>query len=164
MDILNKYSESKKELDLLSKQVFSLFEENDVYGIIKTSDIKFLELSIHKQHDELVVVGLCDYSGIIPKISFEAKRSDILDFIEKNIIDLWIEISKSIVEKANEVKAKKFMKDYRTFDHGLIYLLISNYEKLSNSGKTDSEIAKIVAKNVTSLMEKKYEKHNQNQK
>lgn len=157
MDILSKYTETKKELDLLAKQVFSLFDENDVYGIINSSNVKYLEICDHKQFDNLVIINMGDYGDIAPILTFESDRKIVLEFDEESLIELWIQTSKNIIEKSNELKAKKFMKDYHKNDHGLIHLVISNYEKLSNLGKNDAEIAKLAAKGMTKLLEHKFE-------
>lgn len=156
MDILSQFTEISQILKALQDQVFDLFEENDVYGVINHFGIKYIELTTTKNR-ELVSVNLCNYAITTPIISFTANRAAVLNLDRHVLISTWLVEAKTIVERANESKAKQFLKAYPENTHELLFLVISNYSKLSKAGKTDTDIAKLAAKGMTKLLEQKFE-------
>ncbi|CAL4858170.1 hypothetical protein BRC2024_KWYBBTRE_CDS_0067 [Acinetobacter phage vB_AbaM_AB-Navy-v2] len=155
MDVLSTFKESKAAIDEIAKTLFDMFESNDIYKIISHSDISYLDFTEHRTDDNLVMVNLYNYSDINPRISFEADRAKILS-CDESTIDMWHKASLDIIEAANTAKALKFLKDFTMTDHGLIHVIISNYEKLSEAGKTNQEIAEMSAKFISLAMAQKY--------
>lgn len=154
MDILSSFTKSKAELDEVSKTLFNMFEANDDFKIIAQQNLSYLEISEHKLDDNLVVLSLYNYRDMSPRVSFDADRNKVLS-CDDSMVELWISASLALIEAANVAKAMKFLKDFTMSDHGLIHIIISNYEAMSEAGKSDKEIAEASAKFLTKLIKEK---------
>lgn len=153
MDIIENFYESKSVLDELCKNLFLLFEQNDKFGIIKTSDIKYLDLSESKHSNLKIVVNLYNYNDVLPRETMEFDREVLLNCDEQTIRQ-WIERSKEIIEKIYISKLNKFYKDFSGKDFVLIHAGIVNYKTLCDK-MTDNEIAKYIANYVIENEENK---------
>ncbi|CAL1778112.1 hypothetical protein BRC2024_PQPTKSFJ_CDS_0242 [Tegunavirus sp. BRC001] len=155
MDILSSFTHSKAAIEQISKKLFSMFEENDLYGIISRSKLAYLEIQEHQLDKNLVLIEIYEHSALYPEVSFEAPRSTILA-CDESVVELWHKASLAIIEGANTAKALKFLKEFPESDHALVHIIISSYERLSKLGKSDKDIAESCAKLMSQLIQQKY--------
>lgn len=148
MDILQKYNQSREELQALAKDIFTLLEQNDPYKIILLSDLARVEILDHKDDPSLVVVALLNHSDIVPKVSFDSPRELTLQ-MDNVLIKCWLEESRKIIERSMYAIGVKFLKHFSQDDFIVIKTVIDNYAKLAQQEKTDQEIAQMCAKVIT---------------
>lgn len=154
MDIFSSYQEMKEALNVAEKSAFAMFEANDTFKIIDSSDIKFAEFAPHRQDDNKLVVNLYNYADSVPIVSFDGNRKDLLDCNE-NVIKIWQEASKAVFSKAITAKLNKFMRDFQSDDDKQLIGIFCALEPVVR-GKPKADAVKIVADlYVKSLMENK---------
>ena len=143
MDIFSSYQEMKEELNIAEKSCFAMFEANDTFKIIDSSDIKYAEFAQHRQDDTKLVVNLYDYADSVPVMSFDGNRKDLLESSEK-VIDIWLEASKEVYIKAITAKLNKFSRDFQSDDDKLLIGLFCALEPVIR-GKPKTNAVKTVA-------------------
>lgn len=154
MDIFSSYQEMKEELNIAEKSCFAMFEANDTFKIIDSSDIKYAEFAQHRQDDTKLVVNLYNYADSVPVMSFDGNRKDLLESSDK-VIEIWLEASKEVYIKAITAKLNKFSRDFQSDDDKLLIGLFCALEPVIR-GKPKSNAVKIVADvYVKNLMENK---------
>ena len=154
MDIFSSYQEMKEELNIAEKSCFAMFEANDTFKIIDSSDIKYAEFAQHRQDDNKLVVNLYNYADSVPVMSFDGNRKDLLESSDK-VIEIWLEASKEVYIKAITAKLNKFSRDFQSDDDKLLIGLLCALEPVIR-GKPKSNAVKIVADvYVKNLMENK---------
>lgn len=156
MDILNNYLSAKAEMRKLSNLLFDQFTQNDLYGLIKKSDISYLSISDHKDNDLLVIIELYNYNDTLPKLQFQTNR-DILEWINdppkiEYVVEVWHMFCVSHLEKMNSLMIQKFLKTFTQHDHIIIETVIKNYEQMVKEGKSDVDIGIIAAKSYTNYL------------
>lgn len=154
MDPLNKFTQAKEELRVIQKALFLMFEENDIFGIIRQDELTYMEFVDHRHDDTKVIIELYNYRDTVPRITFEADRAASLA-CDETTITMWIEASKNIVERAMAAKAKKFLKTFSSEDFQLISLVINAHDPLAKAGKSQDEIATTVAKSLIAHLSNK---------
>jgi site-specific recombinase XerC len=97
----------KEELNIAEKSCFAMFEANDTFKIIDSSDIKYAEFAQHRQDDTKLVVNLYNYADSVPVMSFDGNRKDLLESSDK-VIEIWLEASKEVYIKAITAKLNNF--------------------------------------------------------
>lgn len=143
MDIFSSYQEMKEELNIAEKSCFAMFEANDTFKIIDSSDIKYAEFAQHRQDDTKLVVNLYNYADSVPVMSFDGNRKDLLKSSEK-VIDIWLEASKEVYIKAITAKLNKFSRDFQSDDDKLLIGLFCALEPVIR-GKPKTNAVKTVA-------------------
>ncbi|ADG36019.1 hypothetical protein Acj61p054 [Acinetobacter phage Acj61] len=143
MDIFSSYQEMKEELNIAEKSCFAMFEANDTFKIIDSSDIKYAEFAQHRQDDTKLVVNLYNYADSVPVMSFDGNRKDLLESSEK-VIDIWLEASKEVYIKAITAKLNKFSRDFQSDDDKLLIGLFCALEPVIR-GKPKTNAVKTVA-------------------
>jgi ribosomal protein L30E len=143
MDIFSSYQEMKEELNIAEKSCFAMFEANDTFKIIDSSDIKYAEFAQHRQDDNKLVVNLYNYADSVPVMSFDGNRKDLLESSEK-VIDIWLEASKEVYIKAITAKLNKFSRDFQSDDDKLLIGLFCALEPVIR-GKPKTNAVKTVA-------------------
>jgi ribosomal protein L30E len=143
MDIFSSYQEMKEELNIAEKSCFVMFEANDTFKIIDSSDIKYAEFAQHRQDDTKLVVNLYNYADSVPVMSFDGNRKDLLESSEK-VIDIWLEASKEVYIKAITAKLNKFSRDFQSDDDKLLIGLFCALEPVIR-GKPKTNAVKTVA-------------------
>lgn len=160
-DILDSYQEFKIALREISKQIYELFEKNDVLGVLKTRGVSRLEIVENKHNPAMVDLEFFSFKEDILLFTFTIDRSTALEFDEIKLIDVWFTEIISMIEKTNIMTAKKFMKAFPKSDYPLIMAICHNIKTFKD--KTDDEIAVLVSKHITGLLEKHIEeKRNEN--
>lgn len=148
MDVLSTYLESKEQINAIAKERFLLLEANDPFGIIRNSDIVRLEINEHKKDDSLVVIDLLNYHEEVPRVTFSTTREIALGVSEEILKD-WIEASKNLIESTYRTVLLKFFKNFEQNHFEIVNAGIQVAPTLSAAGKTNAEIADIVAKHMT---------------
>lgn len=143
MDIFSSYQEMKEELNIAEKSCFAMFEANDTFKIIDSSDIKYAEFAQHRQDDTKLVVNLYNYADSVPVMSFDGNRKDLLESSEK-VIKIWLEASKEVYIKAITAKLNKFSRDFQSDDDKLLIGLFCALEPVIR-GKPKTNAVKTVA-------------------
>ena len=150
MDIFSSYQEMKEELNIAEKSCFAMFEANDTFKIIDSSDIKYAEFAQHRQDDTKLVVNLYNYADSVPVMSFDGNRKDLLESSEK-VIDIWLEASKEVYIKAITAKLNKFSRNFQSdYDKLLIGLFCALEPVIRGKPKTNAvkTVADIYVKNL----------------
>lgn len=147
MDILDRFNESKEAIVEIEKALFDVFETNDPYGIIRNSDLTYLDFTDHKQDKSKLVINLYSYKDVVPRISFDCNRASTLS-CKDGVIETWVAKCQEIVLTANILKCKRFLKAFDPIDHDLIARLIVTHSKCKNS-YSDAKIAEFAAKEYT---------------
>lgn len=143
-DILDRFVQLRDELKIIQKNLFETLLENDVYNIIRHSDIVRLEITEAPNDASLVRIILLNHADEVPHMTFEAPRVIVLDQSE-DIIDIWLEAAQNEVIKAMRAKVNRFLRDFGREDFDLISNTIMSYDALIARGNPHSEISKIVA-------------------
>ena len=143
MDIFSSYQEMKEELNIAEKSCFVMFEANDTFKIIDSSDIKYAEFAQHRQDDTKLVVNLYNYADSVPVMSFDGNRKDLLESSDK-VIEIWLEASKEVYIKAITAKLNKFSRDFQSDDDKLLIGLFCALEPVIR-GKPKTNAVKTVA-------------------
>jgi ribosomal protein L30E len=143
MDIFSSYQEMKEELNIAEKSCFAMFEANDTFKIIDSSDIKYAEFAQHRQDDTKLVVNLYNYADSVPVMSFDGNRKDLLESSDK-VIEIWLEASKEVYIKAITAKLNKFSRDFQSDDDKLLIGLFCALEPVIR-GKPKTNAVKTVA-------------------
>jgi hypothetical protein len=133
----------KEALNIAEKSCFAMFEANDTFKIIDSSDIKYAEFAQHRQDDTKLVVNLYNYADSVPVMSFDGNRKDLLKSSEK-VIDIWLEASKEVYIKAITAKLNKFSRDFQSDDDKLLIGLFCALEPVIR-GKPKTNAVKTVA-------------------
>ncbi|ADG59964.1 hypothetical protein Acj9p064 [Acinetobacter phage Acj9] len=149
MDVLSTFTESKEAMAEVQRALFTLFESNDKYQIIRHSDLTFLELIPSRTEENVVSVHMFNYKDVTPRIVFDAPRTEVLA-CDESTITMWLDASRKIIERTNLAKLKRFAKEFPSTDHDLIACWITNHKHLVASGKRSEEDGlELVAKHVT---------------
>lgn len=155
MDVLTKYTQTKEELNLVSKKLFQLLESKDIYCVMQAFSLGFLELSEIKTSQDHVLISLYNFKDQTPIIEFTALREDALTCSESILIP-WNAITKELTLKTCIQKVSKFFKTFEQADHALIRVAITNYEELNIAGLKDSEISEACAKHYVKILENQF--------
>ncbi|ADI96294.1 hypothetical protein Ac42p056 [Acinetobacter phage Ac42] len=158
MDVLKKYSKSRDDLNVVSKALFNLLEEQDVYNVMQTFGLGFLEIS-ELDDESLVEISLFNFKDQTPIITFAAKRDQALK-CDPEVLVPWKAITRELVEKTCIQKGQRFLKAFEQADHELIHIIVSGYTELNELGKKDQEIAEACAKYFVKRLEKQFTEQN----
>ncbi|ADJ19394.1 hypothetical protein Acj133p047 [Acinetobacter phage 133] len=144
MDILEKYKLSRAALTEVTKKLFFLLEDNDVYKIIQHHELANVEILDTDQMD-IVEVRLYNFKDVSPKIAFMCSRDAALN-VDDSIIPIWLETSKEAMEKINAALVLKFLKAFSVKDHPLLAMTIQAVPELIHLEQADSEIGNLMAR------------------
>lgn len=154
MDVLSAYTESREAIQAVSKKLFEMYESNDLYQMINTNSISYLEIEECKGDGSLVKILLYNYKESSPRISFNANRNAVLECGE-SALDEWMKISRELLHSSIVNKTKKFLNSYPENDHYIIMAALKIYDHYSKNGEIDiSKIANTTANSCLAIIEK----------
>lgn len=143
MDVLDKFIFSQSEMTEVTKRIFNILEEADVYKIIPYFELSNVQISALENTD-MVEVQLYNFKDVSPKLAFVCDRETALD-AHHTIITPWLAATKEAMEKVNAAKVLKFLKTFSVRDHELINLTIQACPTLIHNEHTEAEIAELMA-------------------
>lgn len=153
-DLLDDYQKIKAELRELSKQIFELYSNNDILGVLRSRNIDRIEIMENRQNPLYVDLEFVSFKEDIIVFVISVERSDVLEFNENKLLDTWFDEIIKMIEKNNIMTSKKFMKMFPKTDYPLLTSIITNSLNGTFKNKTDDEIAVLVSKHITKLLEK----------